>query len=169
MITQDRLKELLLYDPETGAFTWKARRSPKAAPGVVAGRISKASRDAGGGYRWIGVDGKEYLAHRLAWLYVKGEWPSREIDHRNNIRADNRFDNLREADDSQNCHSRGIQANNTSGFKGVSWHKRARKWIASMQWRGEYRYLGLFTSPEAAHAAYTAEAQRLFGDFARVS
>lgn len=167
MITQARLKELLQYDPASGEFTWLVRRGRSAPIGGIAGRISKAKRDAGGGYRWIGIDGKEYLAHRLAWLYMTGSEPSHEIDHRNNARSDNRFRNLREADDSQNMANKARQANNTSGFKGVSLNKATGKFVANIQRRGSQKYLGLFSTPELAHAAYTAEANSIFGEFAR--
>lgn len=169
MITQARLRELLDYNPETGVFSWRVRRGPSAPAGAVAGRISKAKRDAGGGYRWVGVDGKEYLAHRLAWLYMRGEMPPCEIDHRNTLRADNRFDNLRLCDDTQNMANRKIQANNTTGFKGVSLNKATGKFVASIQRCGQYKYLGLFPTPEQAHAAYSVAAKELFGAFARSS
>ena len=169
MLTQERLKELLSYNSESGEFIWKIRRSRGALAGGIAGRISKAKRDAGGGYRWIGIDGKEYLAHRLAWLYMTGVEPQGDIDHRNTDRADNRFANLREADGSQNMANKVRQANNTTGFKGVSLNKATGKFVASIQRGGAYKYLGLFKTPEQAHAAYAAEAKSLFGDFARSS
>jgi hypothetical protein len=169
MVSQDRLKQLLDYDPESGVFKWRERRSRLAHAGSVAGSVSKASRHNGGGYRWIGVDGREYLAHRLAWIYMTGVDSACEVDHKNCDRDDNRFDNLREATDSQNMANRGKPANNTSGYKGVSWNKNARKWVASIMRDGRYKYLGLYLTPEAAHAAYVAEADRSFGEFARAS
>lgn len=169
MITQARLQELLDYDQLTGVFTWKVRRGRSAPAGAIAGRVNKADSAHGGGYRYIGVDGVEYLAHRLAWLYVTGSHPTREIDHKNTTRDDNRFENLRAADDPQNCANRGKQANNTSGFKGVSFNKASGKFVASTQVCGVYRYLGLFATAELAHRAYQRAAESSFGEFARVS
>ena len=169
MITRERLIELLDYDQATGDFVWRVRRGRSALAGSIAGRVSKAARDGGGGYRWIGVDGKEYLAHRLAWLYVTGEHPENEVDHRNTIRDDNRFSNLRLADDTQNMANKSLQSNNTTGFKGVSLNKATGKYVASIQKDGRYKYLGLHKTPEMAHAAYVSAAKQLFGEFARSS
>jgi hypothetical protein len=169
VITQARLKELLDYDPVIGVFKWKVRRGRSAPAGSIAGRVSKAARDSGGGYRWIGVDGKEYLAHRLAWLYMTGEMPTEEIDHRNTERTDNRFENLRKSTGSQNMANKRPQSNNTTGFKGVSLNKATGKYVASIKCNGQYEYLGLHATPELAHAAYVAAASRLFGEFARAS
>lgn len=158
MLTADRLRELLNYDPETGVFTWRVRRSPTCLKGSVAGAINQVS-----GYRQIGFDGQDYTAHRLAWLYTKREWPLGEIDHKNRVRDDNRIDNLRDATHSNNSANRLKQSNNTSGLKGVSYHKAAKRWRATIR----KEHLGLFDTREAAHAAYCHAAQAAFGEFAR--
>jgi len=132
---------------------------------VKAGDV--AGRGSGGGYRQISVDNRLYLAHRLAWLYMTGEWPEVQIDHVNMDRADNRFVNLRQATRSENKGNMRAQANNASGLKGVYWHKRAGKWCAQINTNGTRRHLGCFDSPEAAHAAYIASAKKHFGEFAR--
>lgn len=119
------------------------------------------------GYRSISIDDRDYLAHRLAWLYVHGKWPPHQLDHINMDRADNRMCNLRQADNAENNCNRPLQSNNTSGFKGVSFHKQTRKWKASLKVRGKDIHLGLFDEAEAAAAAYRLAAQKHFGEFAR--
>lgn len=168
MLTQARLKSLLNYNPETGVFTWLVRRGPSALAGAVAGNINQASSTMGGGYRKIGVDGADYYAHRLAFLYIDGEMPKAKIDHKDRNRDNNRFDNLRSATVSQNAANCEKQSNNTSGFKGVSWNKNAGKWVASIQCQGVYKYLGLHLTAEAAHLAYCLAAKDLFQEFSGV-
>lgn len=148
-LTQERLKELLHYDPATGVFTWRV-----SAGGVKAGSVAGSLYS--NGYRLIGVKGKYYLAHRLAWLYTTGAWPLSGIDHRNGVCDDNRFCNLREASKSENQHNRKTPVNNTSGFLGVTWHTRDRKWQAQIMVGGSTLFLGSFLTPEDAHAAYLA-------------
>jgi len=149
MLTVERLKELLHYDPETGLFHWKVSRGYIAQPGHLAGVTNKR------GYIYIGVDGRGYLAHRLAWFYMTGRWPADQIDHINQTKSDNRFSNLRECDNSQNQQNTGLRADNRSGFKGVSLHKSGR-WVAERRLRGRRIHLGYHQTPEAAHAAYVA-------------
>lgn len=167
-IELDRLKEIMKYDPETGVFTYLVNRGRQRKAGDVVGFVSPKSFHNGGGYRIISVDGREYSAHQLAWFYVYGIWPKDCIDHINTIRDDNRITNLREATHSQNMANRSTYANNTSGLKGASFHKKARKWVSCIQKEGEYIYLGLHETKELAHAAYCNAARNLFGEFARV-
>ncbi len=148
MLTQSRLKELLHYDPETGGFTWLLRTSNRIRVGGIAGC---ARRD---GYRIIRIDGKNHMAHRLAWLYVHGDQPPAETDHINGLRADNRIANLREATKFENQQNRAIHRRNTSGFPGVSWNKEVGKWQAHIRLESRSKYLGLFEMPEDAHSAY---------------
>lgn len=144
-ITQERLKELLSYDPETGVFRWKVDRR-KVKAGTRAGALTK-------GYIVISVDGKKYKAHRLAWLYTYGCWPTNEIDHVNRVKDDNRLCNLRDVTRQQQQFNRGV--------KGYSWYKRDRKWQAQIKLNGILRYLGLFDTPEEANAAYLAAKEEL--------
>lgn len=156
MITQEQLKEVLNYDPETGLFTWIKKRGHK-------------KNTAGGkrlGYISIGVGFRLYQAHRLAWLYMTGEWP-KFLDHIDGDRSNNRFSNLRIATASQNAANAKRSATNTSGFKGVTWHKGAKKWMAQIVVREERKYLGLFDRVEDAHQAYVSAAREGFGEFAR--
>src|SRR6185369_10895033 len=96
------------------------------------------------GYWRIFIYGKAYLGHRLVWLYVYGEWPRGDIDHVNRTRSDNRLCNLRVATRSQNLGNMGRRPVNTSGYKGVTWHKRAEKWLAQISVNRKNIYLGLF-------------------------
>jgi hypothetical protein len=159
-LTQARLHELLEYDQETGDFRWRKRKAIRIAAGQIAGGVSKPS-----GYWLICIDGCLYRAHQLAWLYVTGQWGRPLIDHRDGNPANNRWSNLRCATRSENSHNRGLQRNNTSGFKGVSLHKG--KWRAQIRKDGRIRVLGAFPTPQEAHAAYVAAARELFGEFAR--
>jgi len=147
-LSADRLREVLSYNPETGAFTWLVSRG-RVAAGDLAGNLSVL------GYFDIGVDGKLYGAHRLAWLYVHGEWPADQIDHINGARTDNRICNLRAVSHAQNNQNiRKAQANNKCGFLGVVWNEKNRKWRAKIKANGRALHLGYFDAAEEAHAAY---------------
>jgi hypothetical protein len=127
--------------------------------GDVAGSLNRQ------GYIRIAIDYKYYLAHRLAWLYVYGEWPSGRLDHRDLDRANNRIANLRPATDMQNCANAKRRVDNSTGFKGVS--TRQGRYIAQINRDGRRICLGRFDTPEAAHEAYKAAALKHFGEFAR--
>jgi hypothetical protein len=157
MLTADRLREVLDYDPGTGIFVAKVKRRGRCASGAEAGRIAL-------GYRRITVDRRDYPAHRLAWLYVHGEWPQGPLDHVNRKRDDNRIANLRLATDSQNKANRPAQANSTSGIKGV--YKRYRRWTAQICVQGRRLNLGTFATAGEAEAAYQAAAREHYGKFA---
>ncbi len=153
--TAARLRELLSYDPADGTFTRKTA-SGTAQAGAVAGWICSNS-----GYRIITIDGRKCRAHRLAVLYMHGKLPTKEVDHRNGIRADNRWDNLREASRQENCQNRSASKKNTSGFPGVTWDASRRKWVAQVKAERRNHYLGRFDCPAKAHAAYLAAKSRL--------
>jgi hypothetical protein len=148
MLTQERLKELLDYDPETGVFTRKVRTTSKIHVGDAAGGLDSK------GYLLIRVDGKRYIAHRLAWLYIHGCWPDKDLDHINRIKTDNRIGNLREVTKAQNQWNTSSYKNNTSGYPGVSWHRKDKKWRARISIHGKYMFLGNYATPEAAYVAY---------------
>jgi hypothetical protein len=161
-LTAEYLREVLHYNADTGIFTWlKPRR--KVRVGDRAGIIDPR------GYVLIGIDQVRYWAHRLAWLYVYGEFPSDQLDHRNANKSDNRIANLRLANRSLNEGNKGRSRRNTSGVKGVSWHAASQKWIAQIHRDGAPRYLGLFVDKDAAAAAYAKAAVEHFGEFARLS
>ena len=137
-ITNERLHELLDYNPDTGVFTWKISRS-----GVKAGTVAGAKNC---GYIRIRVDGIKHYAHRLAWQYVHGYDTEWEIDHINRIRDDNRIVNLREASKSCNAKNTCIRRNNNSGVNGIYWNKKFNKWLAQIGINGKRKHLGLYTS-----------------------
>ena len=150
MITQEELKSCLYYDQATGVFTWKKYMSASAKAGDVAGGIVST------GYRVIGLFGKTYLAHRLAWLYVFGYFPEGIVDHINREPSDNRICNLREATQSCNMRNSKVSTVNRSGVKGVSIDKK--KWRAVIVVRGKQLSLGRHrTKLEAAKARWLAE------------
>ena len=144
-MNQKRLKQLLDYDPDTGVFSWKVRRRR-----IKIGDIVRATnRD---GYICMGIDYKTYLVHRLAWLYVHGEFPE-EIDHINHDRADNRICNLRGVTRVENRKNQLIHRNNTSGVAGVYWNKRDKKWVARIKVNGKFKGLGIFDDINLAKQA----------------
>lgn len=149
-LTQAYLREILDYDSETGVFTWKVATAHRVKVGQQAG-----SPDSNG-YITIRIDGKLYYAHRLAWFYVHGVWPTKHLGHENQIKHHNWIKNLRDSTPAQNLQNRGKQRNNTSGFKGVSFHKQCNKWVARIKIGKMYVHLGLFPTPELASAAYIA-------------
>src|SRR5216683_4946120 len=136
-ITQIYLISILHYNPETGIFTWISPR-PKVKLYSIAGGIDDC------GYIKIRIDGKKYLAHRLAHLYMTGIWPENEIDHEDLNRANNKWNNIRKATRSQNFGNQRKYSNNTSGIKGVCWDKQQNKWIAQIQINNKQIKLGRF-------------------------
>jgi hypothetical protein len=160
-LTAERAREVLSYNPETGAFMWRKTLNARGLVGSVAG-TSRSN-----GYRIIGVDGVPYLAHRLAWLMVHGAWPRAEVDHANGNPGDNRLCNLREANRSQNCKNIRVPKDNTSGALGVSWFGQTQRWRARIVCDGVEISLGYFRSKDDAIAARKAAEQKYFGEFAR--
>lgn len=161
VLTIERLRSVLDYSPDDGRFRWKVHKDTFLRPGDLASTGTNAD-----GYTSIRVDGVAYKAHRLAWFYVHGRWPTEQIDHINGERADNRIANLREAGRPENAKNRKRNVNNKSGFKGV--HPLNGGWAAQIRVNGNRHHLGTFTTPSAAAAAYREAAQRLHGDFARI-
>ena len=159
-LTQADLRAVLDYNPDTGVFIWIKTKHP-----------SKLGKPAGwldsNGYNRITVNGTDHPAHRLAWLYMKGRWPEKYIDHINGVPGDNRFCNLREATPMQNSANQRIRKRNLAGFKGVIKHRR--KWKAAFTHNYTTIYLGLFDTPEEAHAAYLKASTELNGEFARAA
>lgn len=160
MLTQARLQELVHYDRETGVFTARVNRGPWKIGKRVGGLRSD-------GYRGLKIDYQDYKEHRLAWLYIYGEWPESDLDHRDNDRAKNRIDHLREASEAQNSWNSKRPNTNRTGFKGVTRNnKNSNRFRARIMCEGRHVTLGTFDSPEQAHAAYVAAAKQMFGEFA---
>src|SRR6202035_1518813 len=163
IITAARLREILHRDLETGVFTWRITRSGKARTGGIAGCVNSA------GYIQIRIDRRLYYAHRLAWLYMTGAWPKKAIDHINRDPSDNRWSNLRDlATKSLNGANTGLRTDNTSGFNGVTWAARSRKWNAQIRVNGYLIHLGYFDNPVHAAVAYRQAALKFHGKFAPV-
>jgi len=158
-LSQKTLKELLHYDPDTGALTWKYRHREyfESLKSFRSFNIRWRGREAGttnrNGYVDIDIFGKKYRSSRLIWFYMHGRWPKDQIDHINHIRDDNRFINLREATNQINSHNQKLAKNNTSGHCGVGWYKPNNKWQAGIMISHEQIYLGRFDSIEAAICA----------------
>lgn len=118
--------DFLTYNPHDGTFTWKVTRG-KAVKGRPAGYVSKR------GYIQIGVGRRLYLAHRLAWFFTYGGWPSKNVDHRDGDPTNNAISNLRLANQMENTNNSKLGKNNKSGYKGVCWDTRNRCWLAHLK------------------------------------
>ena len=143
ILTQKQLKRILKYNRNTGEFI-KRFSSGSTKKGSAAGTVQAS------GYVQIEINGKGYKAHRLAWLYVTGEFPSDQIDHINHVRSDNRFINLRECSNIENSKNAKMPKNNTSGFVGVNFSKTARRWHVRIGVNGDRVHIGYFESKEDA-------------------
>ena len=154
-LTAEKLRSILNYDPETGIFTRKVSTAHRIKVGDVAGCSN------GDGYLRIRLQSQRYQAHRLAWLYVYGEWPEDQIDHINRNRSDNRIANLREVTHKQNHQNKSKRSDNTSGHPGAYWDKQSAKWRAQIRHNQKLIHLGHFATIEEAVAARKA-AEKLY-------
>lgn len=157
MIDQDYLKEHFNYDPETGIFTVRKQVSFRCPPGYICGWKNEL------GYLHVRINFKQYKLHRLAWLYVYGEWPVGHIDHINGIPSDNRISNLRICTDTQNIHNRKIPKHNKSGYKGV--HLLKGRYYARIGVNYKQVALGGYATAEEASAVYVDYAKKIHGEF----
>lgn len=155
----ERLSDVLRYDSDTGEFFWLIQRGNRFPPGTKAGTLQRS------GYVVIGYERKYYKAHRLAWLFTHGQWPSRDLDHINRNADDNRIANLRECTASENQANRSDNRNNSTGYRGVTFHKRLGKFQAAIRVGRKLVHLGTFDSASRASAAYEAAAAHHFGEF----
>lgn len=161
-ISQEKLRSLLIYEPETGVFRWRhdAGRHGRFPAGSIAGWVS------GNGYRYLRIDRKTYRASRLVWLYMNGVMPPHQVDHINRVTTDDRIANLRLAKPSQNKANSSLYRNNTSGFKGVYFDSERGDWRAKARVNGKRRWIGRFKTREQAFAAYCSAVDREYGAFA---
>lgn len=160
--SQDYLQRFLDYNPGTGEFKWLISPRRNVVAGCVAGYVDAT------GYRRITIGGDRYFAHRLAFVWMIGTCPLL-IDHKNKNPEDNSWDNLREATRSQNNGNCRKRNNNSSGFKGVNWHRAVGKWQARIKRNGKERHLGYFDTAEKASQAYKDAASFQWGNFANQS
>ena len=162
MVTAKELREILHYDPETGDFTWVRTQCPRLKPGDKAGSINKRWN-----YIYIYVGGKGRRAHRLAWLYMTGEWPVQWIDHINGNGCDNRFKNLRECNPSQNGFNSKLTKSTKSGLKGATWDSQTQMWRAVITVNRKTICRGRYKTAQEAHAVYCKMAKEFAGEFYR--
>lgn len=141
---KDYLKNILKYDKNKGLFYWKNPKARNVKEGQLTGNKQKS------GYITITVDSKQYLAHRLAWLYEYGVFPKNDIDHINGIRDDNRIENLRECTRQQNMYNRRLNKDSTSGVKNVHWSATSNKWRVRIRVNGKQIQLGVWDDLEFA-------------------
>jgi HNH endonuclease len=160
-LTQERLHELLRYDPRTGKFRWRVRKKSNHNAGDIAGCRMRSE------YWAVHIDGRRYPAHQLAYLYMEGKWGRPVVDHRDGNPLNNRWRNLRLSTHSENAANRMRMRSNTSGFKGVVFDRRRGKWRASITKQGRHYPLGSHATADKAHAAYVVKARELYGEFAR--
>lgn len=157
ILTAARLRELFSYNPEDGLFTRIKSICPAGKVGVTVNYLDKST-----GYIKVTVDGKQYYAHRLAWLYSFGEWPAQMVDHIDMDRTNNRLVNLRAANKALNMQNQKKPLrSNRSGFLGVSPGKRPGLWRATIVVDNRQHHLGAYDTPEEAHEAYIAAKRRL--------
>lgn len=153
------IRDYLSYDPESGVFRWTKSSARRITIGDIAGNVNRAV-----GHRRIRFQNKYYLAHRLAWFFMHGEMPP-EIDHKNRQPDDNRFENLRLSTSSQNKCNSGIRANNTSGYRGVSFYKQTSRWAGEVRAGGRRVWSGYFGTAEEAARARDVVAAKHHGEF----
>jgi hypothetical protein len=151
-----RIRELFAYEPEEGVL-YRIKASKRA------GRKTPA------GYYIVSIDGVTWREHRIIWEWVHGQALAEdyEIDHIDGDRGNNRIENLRKVSRRENQWNAQTRKDNTSGYKGVSWHKKSQRWAANISIDGKVKCLGMYDTPEEAHAAYCQRASEIRGEFAR--
>lgn len=157
-------RKVLIYRPRTGEFVWRKRRGHKNWNTRFAGKVAGWVDDYG--YVVIDVGCSRTKAHRLAFAFMRGFWPY-EVDHRNGVRSDNRWANLRVASRTQNNANAKLRVNNTSGYKGVSFDRKTKKWRAHFRVHGRRFHCPRRADIEQARRDYIRLAIKHFGEFAR--
>jgi hypothetical protein len=160
-LTREQLMSALEYCPETGVFRRRVRSANMPAGSVAGHRKTN-------GYVEISLFNRVYYAHRLAFLYMTGEFPVNHADHIDGDRSNNKWGNLRQATHRENLCNRGAAKNNKTGVKGVYWESRGNRYVSFISGGGgKRRYLGTFPDVETAAEAYMSAARSLHGEFAR--
>lgn len=147
-LTEKRLRTLLHYAPDTGVFT-----RLESVRGVAAGSVAGTKHNRG--YLAVRIDGSKYLLHRLAFLYMTGHLPTQGVDHVNGIKSDNRWSNLRKANQSENSQNRRLRKDSTSGATGISFKKAVRLWVVVITIDGKSKHIGYYKSLQEAVIAQT--------------
>ena len=145
MITQEELKKYVTYNPDDGLFRSTGMKYSNKKQGEIVGTIHKTKK-----YVFISVKGKTYRAQRLAFLYMLGSFPEKQVDHINQIKDDNRWSNLRDVSSAVNAQNRPLYVNNKSGHKGVAWNKKLSKWQVLCRSNGEALYGGVYSDKNKA-------------------
>lgn len=164
MLTAAHIRAAFHYDPETGILTHKRETRGRRTKGAQVGQPTAASD-----YGRINIGGATHLPHRLIWLWMTGEWPPCDIDHKDMDPGNNRWSNLRLATKTQNYANCGKRSHNTTGWKGVYRTPHGKPWRAAISVERHQKHLGAFDCPAAAHLAYAVAAARTFGEFARAA
>lgn len=159
MLSINELKEILEYYPISGILLWKKKVAAKVIVGKEAGCTSK-------GYRIVRIKGRRYYSHIIAYAIYYNKWPETLIDHADRNSLNNSILNLRPTNRSQNAANSDLSLRNSTGLKGVYWHKRIKTWWSAITVNKKQIYLGKFDTPEEAQEAYNTAARRYFGEFA---
>lgn len=165
MLLNQKISSVLSYDEVSGKLYWKWSEDKstywnKRYAGKEAGCLAKD------GYVVIGFEGKSYKAHILAWVLKTGIFPTQQIDHKDRVRSNNAWENLREALPGENTHNRTVQPNSLSNVKGVGFREDIQKWYSRITHKGKCYFLGYVETKEEAITRYNAKADDLYGSFA---
>jgi hypothetical protein len=160
-LSAERLRELVKYDPETGIFTRRIATSNRIKVGDLVGSPMAI------GYFEASIGGRRDTLHRFAWLYMTGEWPDGDIDHRDLDESNTRWGNLRCGSHAQNIANQKTRIDTVTGVKGVCLDRRTGRFAAYVTINQRKIHLGMFESKEDAGNAYREAATRHFGEFAR--
>lgn len=159
MISHKEVLANFRYDSRAGILYW--RRSGKGRkPSLLAGYSCR-------GYLTVRFEKRSYMGHRLMWFMKTEQWPEYDIDHKDGDPSNNRWSNLRKATRTQNSHNSRLRSNNTSGFKGVFWHRECKGWASTIMVKRKRKWLGAHKTPYLAHLAYRKAARKYFGEYAR--
>ena len=145
ILSQDEVRQAFDYDPDSGLLKWKISPGTGVKAGQIAGSVHYR------GYIQINYKRMNLLAHRVIWVYMTGKNPTEFIDHIDGNASNNKWINLREATNKQNQENRAQQANNSSGYRGVTYRKKEKRWQAQVQHNKKYVYLGCYATKEQAN------------------